>query len=604
MVKSSLSDRLCQFLGLLFFGVSLVSLARAQGTISTVAGNGVQGFSGDGGPATSAELYWPAALAVDGAGNLYFADYYNNRIRKITPGGIISTVTAAVSYPSGVAVDSAGNLYLGDSNDNRIRKVTPAGVISTVAGSGFPGFSGDGGPAISAELNFPTGVAVDAAGNLYIADNNNNRIRKVTAAGIISTIAGNGTAGYSGDGGPATSAQLSLNQYANPKGVAVDAAGGVYFSDFNNNRVRKVTPSGTITTTAGNGIQGYAGDGGPATSAEICTPEGVWLDNAGNLYIADEDGFARMVSTAGIITTVAGIGGASYSGDGGPATSASLNWPSGVAIDGAGNLYISDTQNNRIRKVSYGRQLAPSVSTAGIVNNASYAPGSNAVAPGTIVAIFGTSLTIGSTASNGYCLPPSCNPTFGSNGILNTTLAGTQVTVNGTPAPIFYASPGQLGVQIPFETTGTSANVAVSANGQTSASSTLAIAGVSPGIFTVAANGQGAGAITHANGSLVTNTSPALPGEIVILYATGLGQVSPAVATGALPSATSSAVAAVTLTIGGIPVTPAFAGLAGCCVGLNQINVQVPASVSAGSAVPVILSIAGQTSNTATIAVQ
>jgi trimeric autotransporter adhesin len=334
-----------------------------EGIITTVAGNGTAGFSGDGGPATSADLREPAAVAVDGAGNLYIADFDNNRVRKVSPEGIISTVagdgtpgfsgddgpatSAELADPRGVAVDSAGNLYIADGN-NRVREVSPAGIITTVAGDGTPGFSGDGGPATSAQLSSPLGVAVDGAGNLYIADSSNNRLRKVSPAGIITTVAGNGAFSYSGDGGPARSALLW-----NPEGAAVDGAGNLYVADTHNNRVRKVSAAGIITTIAGNGAYGGSGDGGPATSAELAGPLGLAVDGSGNLYIADYDNIrVRRVSPAGTITTVAGNGVGGYSGDGGPANAAQLNRPSGVAVDGAGNLYIADVSNSCIRQVS------------------------------------------------------------------------------------------------------------------------------------------------------------------------------------------------------------------------------------------------------------
>jgi uncharacterized protein (TIGR03437 family) len=238
---------------------------------------------------------------------------------------------------------------------------------------------------------------------------------------------------------------------------------------------------------------------------------------------------------------------------------------------------------------------SPSINAGGVVDNASY---DSPIAPGSIAAVFGVSLTDGTS-----CLPPACNPTFG-NGRLGTTMAGAQVTVNGTPVPIFYAVSGQLGIQIPFEAAGASATVSVSVGGLASAPATITLAPVAPGIFTATADGKGAAATTHVDGSAVTIQNPAHPGELVILYATGLGQVAPAVATGALPAGVSNTVAPVTLTIGGINVVPDFAGLAGCCVGLNQINARVPAGVGSGNAVSVVLNIGGKTSNTATIAVQ
>ena len=334
------------------------------GIITTVAGNGTRGFSGDGGPATGASLADPYGIAVGSSGNLFIADLYNQRIRKVDPAGIITTVagngtsgfsgdggpatSASLSFPLGVAVDSSGNLFIADLANHRIRKVDPAATITTVAGNGTFGFSGDGGAATHASLKAPVGVAVDAAGNVSIVDYANQRIRRVDpATGLITTVAGNGSLGFSGDGGPATSASL-----ANPAGVAVDANDNLFIADSANHRIRKVDPAGTITTVAGKGSWGFSGDGGPATSARLSTPSGVGVDAAGNLFIADfGNQRIRKVDPSGIITTVAGNGTRGFSGDGGPATSASLALPHGVAVDAAGNLFIADQGNQRIRKV-------------------------------------------------------------------------------------------------------------------------------------------------------------------------------------------------------------------------------------------------------------
>src|SRR3989449_668583 len=345
------------------WGNDRIRKVNTEGIISTIAGNGKERFEGDGGAATSASLNGPRGVAVDPAGNVYIADRGNSRIRKVDTVGLISTIagngtsgftgdgglaTAASFVAYRVARDSAGNLYVADGSSKRIRKVSAAGIITTVAGRGTGQSSGDGGPATLAELIQPLGVAVDPAGNVYIADEGSNRIRKVNTAGIISTIAGNGKQGFDGDGGPATSASLY-----EPSGVAVDPAGNVYIADAGNLRIRKVDTAGIITTIAGNGKEGFSGDGGPATSAELSFPVGVAVDPAGNVYIADEgSNRIRKVNTAGIISTIAGNDTQGFSGDGGPATSASLNKPREVAVDLAGNVYISDAGNFRIRKVN------------------------------------------------------------------------------------------------------------------------------------------------------------------------------------------------------------------------------------------------------------
>ena len=262
-----------------------------------------------------------------------------------------SAATAAdLSTPTGVAIDAAGNVYIADYHNQRIRKVSPSGIISTFAGNGIQGYSGDGSAATAAELSYPNGVAIDAAGNLYIADRSNNRIRKVNTSGIISTFAGNGAAGYSGDGSSATVAELN-----NPYGVATDAAGNVYIADYFNNCIRKVNTSGIISTIAGNGIGNGSniGDGGTATAAELYYPTGVTTDAAGNVYIADvANQRIRKVNTSGVISTIAGNGTAGYSGDGSSATAAELYYPVGVATDAVGNIYIADEDNNRIRKLT------------------------------------------------------------------------------------------------------------------------------------------------------------------------------------------------------------------------------------------------------------
>ncbi|MFH8409244.1 NHL repeat-containing protein [Streptomyces sp. NPDC018019] len=342
-----------------------------EGAIATVAGNGAAGFISDGGPGALTRLYHPTSVAVGKDGTLYIADRYNHRIRKVTPNGIITTVAGdgiagyisdggpavatRLHYPADVAVDDAGNLYIADTNNHRVRKVTPGGIITTVAGNGEAGYVSDGGPAIATKLHYPHALTVDRGGNLYIADHHNHRVRKVTPNGNITTVAGNGTAGYVSDGGPAISTRLY-----HPMGLAVDAEGNLYIADRYNHRIRKVTPNGIITTVAGNGTAGYVSDGGPAIGTRLHYPWGVTLDEAGNLYIGDGHNHrVRKVTSDGIITTVAGNGTAGYVDDGGPAAGTRLYYPSGLALDRAGNLYVADLHNHRVRGVTAVAQMTP-----------------------------------------------------------------------------------------------------------------------------------------------------------------------------------------------------------------------------------------------------
>jgi len=338
-------------------------LTEAQ-TISTFAGNGAAACCLDGGAAATAELYNPTGIAVDKIGNLYIADFGNSRIRKVNTSGIITTVAgsllpgysgdggqataAQLNQPWGVAVDTSGNIFISEYGNNVVRKVNTAGIITTFAGNGIVGYSGDGGHADSAEFHKPRGIAADRFGNIFIADPQNNAVRKVNASGIISTVAGNGTAGYTGDSIAATTAELNA-----PFGVAADNSGNLFIADWNNFRVRKVNASGTITTFAGTGTAGYSGDGMAATLARLI-PAGISVDDSGNIYIPDDlNSVIRKVNAAGIITTIAGNGAPGYSGDGGPATAAMLHTPFGVAGNTYTNLFIADELNNRIRKVTW-----------------------------------------------------------------------------------------------------------------------------------------------------------------------------------------------------------------------------------------------------------
>jgi len=295
---------------------NVIRKINGSGIISTVVGSGFEsgtgtgGYGGDGGPASAARLF----------------------------------------YPSGVAFDAAGNMYIADRKNSRVRMVTAAGIISTFAGTGVPGFSGDGAAASAAKLDSPTRVTVDGAGNVYIADAGNHCIRQVNTSGTINTVAGTGgTPGFNGDGGAASSALLN-----SPQDMALDPSGIMYIADYNNNRIRKVDLSGNISTFAGIGYPGYSGDSSEATVANIFEPSGIATDAAGNVYFSDfANARVRKINAAtGVITTLAGNGTQSYGGDGGPAKSAEIYFPQGLAINSAGGVYLADKGNNRIRYIS------------------------------------------------------------------------------------------------------------------------------------------------------------------------------------------------------------------------------------------------------------
>src|SRR5581483_11036159 len=323
-----------------------VRMVGTNGIINTLVGTGASGYSGDGGPATNAQLNHPQGLMLDAAGNLFIADDWNNCVRKMAANGIITTVVgdgiqgysgdrgpatnAELTYPTALALDASSNIFVAEAG-GRVRKVAANGIITTLAGNGSAQFGGDGGSSTDAALSGPTAVAADDLGNLFIADTGNNRIRRVSPNGIISTAVGNGSNGSAGDGGPATNAEI-----AQPDNIAVDGAGNLFIADGAANRIRKVGTNGIITSVAGNGTPGFAGDGGRAGDAELNDPFGVVADAHGNLYIADYgNGRVRKIGSNGFIATVAG-GGSAYPGDGGLATNAVLSRPWALTVDATG----------------------------------------------------------------------------------------------------------------------------------------------------------------------------------------------------------------------------------------------------------------------------
>ena len=350
---------------LLLILLLLPVFATAQ-IVETIVGNGIPGYSGDGGLAIEAELYNPLSVKFDQSGNMYIADQSNNVIRKVDPSGIITTVAgtgtggysgdggpataAEIKWPTDIAFDASGNLYIADLGYDVIRKVTPDGIISTIAGTGTCCYNGDGIPATSAQIYDPLGLVFDNAGNLFFGDNGNHRVRKISTDGIITTVVGKGTGGYSGDGGLADSAKMIY-----PGDINFDHSGNLYIPDYANHRIRMVNAGDTINTIVGNGIAAYTGIGGPADSAEVAYPWCILFDDTGNYYITDDNtGAIHKISTAGIITAIAGNGTPGYSGDGGPAIDAEFGFQAAcTAIDTLGNLYIADYSNNRIRRIVY-----------------------------------------------------------------------------------------------------------------------------------------------------------------------------------------------------------------------------------------------------------
>ncbi len=619
--------------------------AGANPTISTVAGTGVAGYSGDGGPAISAQLFFPNGVAVDSAGTIYISDTVNNRIRSVQGATIANYAgadhaqgdggpapSALLYFPQHLTRDAQGNLFIADTRNNRIRKVTPDGVITTIGGNGSylnsgdggpalaagigqpqaiavdsagvvylitahqvrkidtqgninvvvnskgsAAFAGDGGPATTAQLNNPFGLAVDSQDNLYIADTYNHRIRKV-AAGVISTVAGTGPICgtpcnfglFTGDGGPATSANLSF-----PYDVAFDAAGNMLIADANNHRIRMVDAMHNINTIAGAGAAGFAGDTGPATSALLHSPVGVAADSAGNVYIADGGNrVVRVVDGLGLISTIAGTSAIGFAGDGGPGSAARFNYPYGIVADPSGKVWIADVNNHRIRQLTPSGPLVGN-GPLGIVNAASFVSGG--LVPGGMATLFGSNLTTATGINLASGLP------------LATELLKSSVKFNNAiAAPIFAVDnvqgQQQINFQVPWELDaliGSSVVLQVFNNGAISPTVKVPVLAAQPGVFAYNVGADLFGVVLHADFTLADSAHPVTGDEVVLIFCTNLGAVSPKIKSGVAGSGQELTVAATSVTIGGSPAIVSYSGLASGFVGLYQVNAKVPKGLAA-----------------------
>jgi uncharacterized protein (TIGR03437 family) len=600
------------------------ALSHGQtGTITTLAGadpfNGdvLRGFSGDSGPGILGAVALAnvqngcdpnryeqmSHLSVDSKGNVYFADSNNQRIRKITPQGIVSTIAgsgtrtgtnsnceptspvgdnqAALSAtfynPADVLALPNGNLVIADQQDNRIRQVTPDGVITTIGGNGLHNLFAPGVPATASPMDWPDALAVDSKGIIYFAEIHGYRVGKIGSDGKFATVAGTGFPGYNGDNIPATKANIGK-----PSGIALDTGGNLYIADQTNHRIRKVTPGGVITTIAGTGQPGFGGDGGDATSAALNTPMDVKVDSHSNVYIADMlNHRIRRIDGNGVISTVAGTGVAGRGPDGVAATSSSLNFPAGLALDSNDDLYVADWQNYLIRRISF--QPRPALFSGGVVNAASF---SAPAAPGSLISIFGSNLA--SSVSTASVAP------------WPTKLGDTSVQVNGVDVPIYFVSPQQINAQLPYEATVGTAVVAVTNSLGSGDAVPLSVAPASCGIFQY--SGSTRGIVLNQDGTLNSPSNPEVRGNVVVAFLTGQGAVNPPVPTGQVApmTALSFAVQSFTAAIGGAQAAIQFLGLTPGFIGLAQANITIPAAATSGDAVNLAIS----ASNTVTISVR
>ncbi|MBV8842441.1 MAG: hypothetical protein JO307_06485 [Bryobacterales bacterium] len=609
-----LPTRLARLAIFLFPALAWGQIQQAY-VITTIAGGGggvlnFQGFSGDGGDARQAQLAQPVGLLLDNKGNLYIADQVNNRIRQVVlSSNVITTIagtgtagysgdggaatSATLNAPLSLAMDASGNLYIADTANDVVREITANGNIGTAAGlygAGF-GFGGDGGAPSGAIFNQPSAITFDSAGNLYIADTVNNRVRRATfgSSATTRTIAGQGTAAFTGDNVLATFSALNK-----PRGVAIDPSGNIYVADTDNNRIRKIDSHGIITTVAGTGVPGFSGDGGPATRAQLNSPRGIALDASGNLYIADYLNSRVREIVNGTITTIAG--GVSpvfgYGGDGSLGTQAVLNFPSAVAVDNAGNVYIADTQNNAIRLLT--PTAAPPAIKKGGVQSAGEFGAFFSAAPGSWIEIYGSSL-----ASDAR---PWAAADF--NGIYAPyQLDNTTVTIGGQYAFISYISGGQVNVQVPTTLGPGQYQLFLSTSAGTSAAYPININTVQPGLYakaSFAVNGKQYVVAQLPDGTYVAppNSIPnitsrqAKPGETITIYGIGFGPVTPETPAGQITTGPNTLNTPVHFMFGQTPASVSYAGLAPGSVGLYQFNIVVP-NVSNNDLLPLTFTVGG-----------
>jgi uncharacterized protein (TIGR03437 family) len=574
--------------------VILAIPAGAQ-TINTAAGNTTWGGAID--------------VALDTAGNMYVADYLKDSVYKIdrlanvttiagtgVPGfsgdGALATA-AQLNHPTSVAVDADGTVYIADYNNYRIRRIDTKGIITTFAGTGRPGFTGDNGPANNATISQPLDMVVDGSGNLLIADYGNARIRKVTKSGTITTIAGTGRRASTGDNGPPLAADID------PAAVTLASDGSIYFADSSYRgapsapKVRKISADGTkITTVAGSGARGSAGDGGPALSGSFLSIDGIALDSGGNLYIGEYDGarIRKVASATNVITTYAGTGVAGLSGDGGLAVKAQLNSPVGLVVDSAGNLDVADYSNRRIRRIA--PPALPALLTTDFA-----APsflGKTAFSSNTYLEIHGTNLAQTSRTWAGGDFNGSNAPT---------TLDGVSVTVNGKPAFIYYVSPEQININTPDDTTVGPVSIQVKNALGLSGVGTVNRARISPSLqghpqfliggkqYVVALTPDFLTFIGRPNMLAGVSFAPAKPGSTISLYALGCGPTNPPTLAGVVAGQGAPLALPYELRIGGVPANVTFAGMVAGSIGLYQFNLVVP-NVPAGDQ-PIELTVDG-----------